>query len=115
MTDTRKPDRTLRPDETFCPWCAEYFLNGDLFEAHRPKGACLDPEKLDLVLDYKGAWGFRGRGSAPTTVRPRRTNAQAAFDRIISRLPVKYRGDAKMGDDIIKVTRALERERDFNK
>lgn len=122
MTDTRsKPNRVLRPDETFCSWCGEYFLDGDIFEAHRPKGWCVPPHTLGWVRDGKGAWGYKGKGSAPTTSKPRRTPAQASFDRLLkalvdSRPPTKRAAFGKeIEADVRKVLKALERERDLTR
>lgn len=107
----QRPDRALRPDETFCWACGEYFLDGELFERHRPAGHCIEPSSLGWVRDTKGSWGYRVSSKASTN-RPRRTHAQVALDRLIAKLPDRQRSDLNTIADIEKVVRVLERDRD---
>lgn len=106
----RKPPRLLRPDETWCPWCKSIFLTGQLFEAHRPKGWCLDLVEMGLAQDHLGSWGYVD-GNVVSPNRPRRTFAQVSFDRLLNLLPPKVRGERDVMHDVFKVGAALEKDR----
>jgi len=105
--------RLLKPDETYCARCQQIFVNGDAYDVHLAnRTGCATDNGLVRRGDV---WCFPGRDR---THKPRRTPAQAAFDRIMTE--VNYRQQflnknarRRFSDsDIEKVLAALERDRD---
>lgn len=104
--------RQLKPDETYCGRCKQIFVTGEAFSAHETGQSSCDPHVLELHGDV---WGWPGKDA---TRKPRRTQAMAAFDRILAEL--EYRGQflspsahiRYSNSDVDKVLRALEKARD---
>jgi len=102
----------LLPDETWCERCRSIFINGDAYEAHRPKDHCLDPQSVGLeqFRNHKATavWRFKGRFR---TRKLRRSPAQAAFERLADQVlcTAGKEGLADARADIEKVRRVLER------
>lgn len=98
----------LKPDEARCNKCSRVFVSGEAFIAHEgPYARCKNPTTVGLVPDRRGVWMFKGKDH---THKPRRSQAQAAFDRVVSGLSVTKQ--RSLATDIEKVQRALEKERD---
>jgi hypothetical protein len=119
--DTIDPS-LLKDDEALCTQCRAVFASPAAFDAHHTTaGKCRKPEDSGLVvvnlLRGRGKpissavelWGWPGKNP---TRKARRTPAQCAFDRMIERLPAKYRGDSNVQSDIGRIRKALERDRD---
>lgn len=97
---------TLLPDQARCNKCHRLFASGDAFLAHEGSyGKCVEPIKVGLVL-RDAIWGFPGKHPEH---KPRKSQAQAAMERLVAALPAsKQRSLAK---DIEKIQRVLDRER----
>lgn len=100
---------TLKPDETKCLKCERIFASGEAFVAHEGAyGKCIDPKTIPMMAQNTSfIWGFTGKDR---THKPRKSNAQAAFERVVAALPVTKQ--RSLATDIEKVKRVLERERD---
>lgn len=104
--------RQLKPDETYCGRCKQIFVTGEAFSAHETSQSSCDPHVLELHGDV---WGWPGKDA---TRKPRRTQAMAAFDRIVKQLEddcpdsqlAQFRQSIQ--GDVDKVLRALEKARD---
>lgn len=100
-----------RADEAKCIKCEQTFTSGEAFVAHEgPGGRCRKPDAAGLVQAPHGVWGFPGRTRAAREHKGRRSQAQAAMDRIVGYLPPGHR--KALEKDLEKVHRVLERERE---
>lgn len=102
----------LRPDEVECQYCHNVFVSPEAYEAHIPrKNGCWPSFPNGLQKNEKTQrWSFDGKDT-----RPRRTQAQAAFDRLVEsslNWPRSQCGKASVQADIDKVHRALKKARD---